>query len=80
MTRTEQVGFVKELCANIAKVHITAIKEGRIPAGWDGHELRCLLADHFEDSASMSVIRREPRKGRARAYRNTVQTGNLDRS
>ena len=72
MTRNEQIKFVRELSRNIVNDAVQHIKSGSVPDTWDGHELRALLADKFSESAAMSAVRRAPRLGRARNYRNTV--------
>ena len=77
MTRTQQKKFVKELATRVANEIREQILSGKIPEEWDGHELRCLLADRFNASADMSVIKAEPRQRRARNYRNTVLVNNL---
>jgi hypothetical protein len=49
-----------------------------VPARWDGHELRCWLAERFESNAAMSCIKRDPRSRRAREYReHMLVTPNL---
>lgn len=77
MTRKEQARFVRELTRNITKQVVTTIQQGRVPEEWDGHELRVLLADRFNESASMSLLRKDGRARRSRAYRNAVMIGNL---
>lgn len=77
MTHNEQHQFVTELTTNICAEVKAAILADKIPADWDGHELRVLLADKFEQSAQMSLIRRDKRSERARDYHNTVITANL---
>ncbi len=77
MNRDEQIEFVKCLAHNIRSELMTQIKEGRIPENWDGQELRCLLAERFEASAQMTLIRKQPRAKRAREYRNTKLIKNL---
>lgn len=71
MTRPEQVQFIEEL--------IDGIKDGlikdlhRVPAEWDGHELRQWICDRVERGANMGTL-----KGRRRhEYNNTVLTANL---
>jgi hypothetical protein len=74
LTPAQQRNFVKDLTASIRDSVVNAISAGNVPAEWDGHELRCYLADRFEQDAKMSAIRKEPRSRRAREYRNTIQT------
>ena len=77
MTREDQESFVRDLCCSIANEVTKKIATGQIPEEWDGHELRVLLAEKFKDSATMSTIVKEPRRARARNYRNIVLTNNL---
>ena len=77
MTREEQIRFIQDLCTNICGEVVKRVLAGKIPEEWDGQELRCLLADKFEDSASMSIIRREKRGRRKSEYRNTCTINNL---
>ena len=62
--------FLRELSANIGEELCTLVDDGKIPDAWDGHELRCLLAERFEQSGAMSVIRSNKRCKRAKDYRN----------
>lgn len=52
MTKTEQRQFVRELTNEIAQDVIRKIQKGRIPAEWDGIELRQMLADKFAASCA----------------------------
>jgi len=45
MTRQDQRIFVHELTASIAASVVKAIEEEKIPAEWDGRELRELIYD-----------------------------------
>lgn len=76
MTRKEQIAFVRGLSKTVADKIIDAIKSGDIPDNWDGHELRVLLADQHIASASMSLLRRQPRSARAGVYRNFIRCNN----
>lgn len=71
MTRAQQKKFARQLSKTIAEEVCDLIENRTIPEDWDGHELRCLLAEMHEASARMSCIRAEPRCGRAKAYRRT---------
>ena len=73
MTRTQQRQFVRRLTKEIRDQIVNAISASNVPAEWDGHELRCLLAERFERSAQMTAIRKDPRGRRAREYRNTIR-------
>lgn len=72
MEKYEQMQFVMDLTNNIKAAVLDLIKHGKIPAEWDGHELRCFLAERFDDAASATVIRREKRSRRTREYHNYV--------
>lgn len=50
MNKVEKIRFVNALTDTIARKVKQAIRDGRVPAEWDGHELRYLLADMFADS------------------------------
>jgi hypothetical protein len=71
MNRKQQVDFVLELTATIAGNTIDEINAGKIPATWDGFELRQLLADRFANAtANMD-------KERKADYCNTCLVNNL---
>ena len=73
MTREDQKKFVRELSLVVVEEICVLIERGKIPEGWDGHELRCLLSERHADSATMTVIMGEPRRRRARGYREIVE-------
>lgn len=75
--KERQKMFVLELCASVSEDIIKSIRGGKVPEKWDGHELRCLLAERFEESAKISLIRDNPRSARAKDFRNTVNVNNL---
>lgn len=77
MNKREQKAFVMDLSRNIAREIAQQIDSGKIPPEWDGHELRCLLAKRFIESAEMTIIKRLPTMSRAREFRNTVIVNNL---
>lgn len=68
MNLKEQHAFIRELCDNVRD----SLLKRQFPEEWDGHELRVLIAERFEQAAQMSLIKREPQRKRARDYRNTV--------
>ena len=74
-TRRGKRQFIRDLCNRIKKDVIS--KVGAMPSEWDGHELRVYLAETFEDSASMSILRNRKDARRLRAYRNHVIVNNL---
>lgn len=77
MTRSEQVAFVTSLSRTVVERIIGAIQRGDVPAEWDGHELRALLAHCHDESAAMSYIVSNKRCRRWRDFRNTVIVNNL---
>lgn len=77
MRENEKVAFVYDLTWAIANSLVRKIQAGEVPEGWDGHELRCLVADKAADAASISEIRKEPRGKRAKNYGNEKLTRNL---
>ncbi len=77
MNRDEQVTLVNELCMRMALDIATKIDAGEVPKEWDGHELRCLVADKANANASRSEILTHKRGLRARAYRNHIITTNI---
>jgi hypothetical protein len=77
MNRNQQISLVNELCMRMALDLGTKIDAGEVPKEWDGHELRCLVADKATDNASVSLIRKEQRGARAKAYKNTILTTNI---
>ena len=77
MTKREQVRIVRELTGSVFEEIRNKIKLGRVPAEWDGHELRCLVADKFEDAASGTTIRMSPRGKMAYNYRTIKNRGNI---
>jgi len=74
VNREGKLTFVNRLCMSIALEIGEAIEEGKIPEDWDEHELRVLIADAAEASASVSEIRKEPRCKRARAFHKHMLT------
>ncbi len=47
MTKADQKRIVREMCAGLKKTMLEACD--KVPAYWDGHELRNLLADVARD-------------------------------
>lgn len=75
MTKTEKVNFVRDISNRVRDDIIQKIKDGKVLNEWDGHELRTLLRDRHEESASMS---KQAMKGkRGKVYRNHVLVANL---
>jgi hypothetical protein len=77
MTKIQQVNFVLDLCHAVRKDVVAQIDDGKIPEEWDGHELRRLLADRFEDAAQMSRPMADKRGKRYRDYANVKLINNL---
>jgi hypothetical protein len=77
MNRSDQISLVNELCMRMALDIATKIDSGEVPEQWDGHELRCLIADKAASNAEISTVRKNPRDARAKAYKNTIITANL---
>lgn len=75
MKRSEQIKFVRELSNRIRDDVVAQIKAGKILMEWDGHELRTLLRDRHEMSASMS--KRSMRGKRGKVFRNHCLIANL---
>lgn len=73
MTKEEQLVFVAGLTGNILTEVQTLIMDGKIPATWDGHELRQLLADKFT-----SAVFKGSMSGQRKAeYNNYVLVNDL---
>lgn len=73
MNDKEKKEMVTQLAGTLVAGIVRAIDDSRVPAAWDGHELRMLLAREFERETSCSLIRKNPRSARARAYRNHLR-------
>lgn len=74
-TKAGKRQFIRDLCNAIRNE--ACAKARQMPKDWDGHELRVYLAEKFEDSARMSLVRAYPRSPLAKAYRNEMLTRNL---
>lgn len=59
MTREEQAQLVRHLVSNVTKDVLRQITDGAVPAEWDGHELRHLLARHFTYAAFRMTLARK---------------------
>jgi hypothetical protein len=69
LNRSEQKKFVRDLSKAIAANVVQSIEEGKIPADWDGHELRLLLAYKTVDDAKISELKTNPKSGRAKRFK-----------
>lgn len=70
LTRDEQKTLTQQITDELARYVITRIENEKIPASWDGHELRQLVADIAKDNASYVFNRGADRK-RKKDYKNT---------
>ena len=70
MTRVQQRRFIRELIRNVERGILLQVP--KLPATWDGHELRALVRDRVA-----LVYWQTMRRGRVRAYRNEVRVRNL---
>ena len=77
MNKLAKKKFVKDLCDSIRDRLVDQIDADKIPERWDGHELRFLLKDLFDQASQISVLRSYPKGERAKDYRNTIQITNI---
>lgn len=68
-----QATFVKDLAGSVVSEMLEQIKAGKVPAEWNGIELRQWFADKFADTRIKGTMD----KRRMRDYRNVVITRNL---
>ena len=71
--RQDQHRFVSEWFKSYENHLHQVINSGGIPENWDGHELQCLIAAYAAEGASISVIAREPRRKRAKDFKNHLR-------
>ena len=71
MTADMQKAFVSELAADIVAQVRASIDTGKVPATWDGVELREYLAERFNQS------RYRMNKARLAEYNNAVLVNDL---
>ena len=71
--QSRQAHFVRELSEKVVEEIVENIFDGKIPAEWDGIELRQLLADRF----AASVFKQTLTGKRKRDYLNTVLVNDL---
>lgn len=73
VTTKEKRVFIKDLVRNV-QADLLKNRVGKMPAEWDGHEIRQYIADLLAESSYS--LKRMP--GRYREYKNTVAvTGGL---
>lgn len=68
-----QTQFVETLIESVRREVTRNILQGRIPADWDGIELRKYIADKFNDCVCNDLIKGK----RLREYRNIIAISNL---
>lgn len=71
-----QIKFVRSLAINISDEMIQLIEADRVPAAWDGHELRQWLQGRCTD-ANYGACMKNKRAKRYRDYRNDVIVNSL---
>lgn len=67
-TKRDKIRFVREHTASVVKRLIESADKW--PEHWDGHELRRLMADYYEESARISAPMENKRASRRRDYEN----------
>lgn len=77
MTQQEQKEFLRDYTESVLHGLNRKIDSGKVPACWDGHELRVWFADIIKTDARISVIRKHPHSARARMFRNEIATCGL---
>jgi len=71
MTYEAKVTFTKELIATVQRDILRKMR--KVPDDWDGHELRQLVADHFQ-AATTPLMEKGKRR---RHYENEVMIQGL---
>ena len=62
MTQAEQTEFIRQLTSSIADAMIEKCEAGKVPAHWDGKQLRTWIAETFaEQSWAQKMTRKERR-------------------
>lgn len=72
MTEPEKKVFIQELMDSVRQEIYSKLY--RTPEEWNGHELRQLVADKFNDATTLD---KDERDKRYKDYLNTVITQNL---
>ena len=75
MDKIAKMEFVVDFMSSIQKEVLQNIASGRIPAEWDGHQLREYLADKF--AWERTELMKRPRSRMRREYKNAVLVRNL---
>jgi len=71
MTKDDQIKLVRDLTESVVGEIIDKIRADRVPANWNGFELRQLLADNFAGEVGTMP------PARMREYRNAKLLGML---
>lgn len=74
MNKRDKKVFIRSLCNSIRDDVLG--KVAKMPDGWDGHELRELLASYF-DRERTSTMKPARGNGRRKDYENEVYIRNL---
>jgi hypothetical protein len=74
LNKREQKSLCKTLCTSMSNEFAKHVRDGRVPANWDGHEIREWLADKFEFERTRLMKSDRKRKSN---YRNDVYENNL---
>ena len=72
MNKGDQIRIVRQLSRAVTLKVVLDIQTGNVPEGWDGHELRKLLADRFTAEITNAMSGK-----RLADYRNTIATTTL---
>jgi len=62
--RTYAAAIARELSASLGEQVARLIELGAFPEDWDGHEVRCLLAQEFAREVSDLMTRERARRAR----------------
>lgn len=71
MSRAEQIQFVHDLSFSVVKDIVEKIKDEKVPATWNGIELRHLMAEKFNQSTTAMNKRQK------KDYDNAIIVNNL---
>ena len=71
MSPDDQKRIVHELCTSVESGLLATIDAGKVPAEWDGFELRQLTAERFDRCTGKMAPKRK------REYNNTVLVNDL---
>lgn len=74
MEKSEQIRIINEFCDSVRDSTIQAIKSGKVPDYWDGHEIREYIA-YLTRCERTQLMRRE--RSRMRRFMNDLRVRNL---